>query len=441
MSKNFFSEQDRKILSTNRYVIKISVKAITYADEFKQLFIEQYMAGKTPREIFESNGFDVNIIGNHRLKACAKRWKKAYGEDGIIGLADSRKEASGRTLKRELTQDEVIARQEARIKLLESQVELLKKLDSKERLLVNGKNLSKNKLFELIKETVDQGLGRMTRYLCDLLHVSRSGYYNYLQASDTRKERSLSDAKAGELIKKAFNRKGFKKGSRSIKMTLENEFGVIYNLKRIRRLMKKFDLVCPHRKPNPYKRMAKATQEHRTLPNSLERDFRKGIPGLALLTDITYLPYGRLETAYLSTVLDASTGEILSYNLSNRLTLDIATDTIDSLVKQRRLKLHKDAFIHSDQGSHYTSPKYQELLKQKGLGQSMSRRGNCWDNAPQESFFGHMKDHVDHRNCSSLGELQQEIDRYIRYYNNNRYQWGLKKMTPVQYRNHLLLTA
>ena len=442
MSKKIFSEKDQMNLSMNKYVIRISDKAITYADEFKQLFIDQYMAGKTPREIFEANGFDVNVIGIQRIKECAKRWRNAYGKDGIIGLADSRKEASGRPLKRELTQDEVIARQEARIRLLESQVELLKKLDTKERLLVaNGKNLSKNKLFELIKETVGQGLGRTTRYLCDLLHVSRSGYYNYLQAVDTRKERSLSDAKAGGLIKKAFNRKGFKKGSRSIKMTLENEFGVIYNLKRIRRLMKKFDLVCPHRKPNPYKRMAKATQEHRTLPNSLERDFRKGVPGLALLTDITYLPYGRSETAYLSTILDASTGEILSYNLSNRLTLDIATDTIYALVKQRRLKLHKDAFIHSDQGSHYTSPKYQELLKQKGLGQSMSRRGNCWDNAPQESFFGHMKDHVDHRSCPSLRELQRKIDCYIRYYNNNRYQWGLKKMTPVQYRNHLLLAA
>ncbi|MCY9670233.1 hypothetical protein M5X11_35975 [Paenibacillus alginolyticus] len=99
----------------------------------------------------------------------------------------------------------------------------------------------------------------------------------------------------------------------------------------------------------------------------------------------------------MSTILDASTGGILSYNLSNRLTLDIATDTIDALVKQRRLKLHKDAFIHSDQGSYYASPKYQELLKQKGLGQSMPRRGNCWDNALRESFFCHMKDHVDHR--------------------------------------------
>src|SRR5690606_40708407 len=185
-------------------------------------------------------------------------------------------------------------------------------------------------------------------------------------------------------IKKVFHKRGFKKGSRSIKMTLEQEYQTVYNLKRIRRLMLKFNLVCPHRRANPYRRMAKATQEHRTLENKLQRDFRKGIPGLVLLTDITYLPYGRTGMAYLSTVLDASTGEILAYNLSTRLTLSVAMDTIQALTKQRRLKLHKDAFIHSDQGSHYTSPKYQKLLKQKGLGQSMSRRGNCWDNAPQE---------------------------------------------------------
>lgn len=121
--------------------------------------------------------------------------------------------------------------------------------------------------------------------------------------------------------------------------------------------------------------------------------------------------------------------------------MSLATETIEKLSKQRRLKLHKEAFIHSDQGCHYTSAKYQELLKEKGLGQSMSRRGNCWDNAPQESFFGHLKDHVISRNCSSIDELKREIDRYIHYYNNYRYQWGLKKMTPVQYRNHLLLSA
>lgn len=419
--------------------MRVSDKSITYADEFKRRFIDEYMTGKMPREIFEAHGFIVALIGIKRVEQSADRWKKAYERGGIVGLSDTRREASGRPLQRELSQDEIIARQEARIELLESQVDLLKKLDMKERLLVaKGMNLSKSKLFDLIQEAVNQGLGRMTGYLCSLVHVSRSGYYSYIKAEDSRMKRAFSDEKAVELIKKAFHRRGYKKGSRSIKMILEHEFNVIYNLKKIRRLMKKFNIVCPHRKPNPYKQMAKATLEHRTLPNSLQRDFKKGIPSLALLTDITYLPYGRSETAYLSTILDASTSEILAYNVSARLTLDIATDTVGALKKQRRLKLHKDVFIHSDQGSHYTSPTYQKLLKKNQLGQSMSRRGNCWDNAPQESFFGHMKDHVDHRNCSSLQELKHEIDRYIRYYNYHRYQWGLKKMTPVQYRNHLL---
>lgn len=148
MSKKIFSEKERKHLSTNNYVVKISEKSIIYADEFKRLFIDLYMSGKTPREIFEAHGFDVSVIGMKRVEQSANRWKKAYEKDGIIVLADSRKESSGRPLKLELTQEEVITRQEARISLLESQVELLKKLDTKERLLVvKGKNLSKSKLF------------------------------------------------------------------------------------------------------------------------------------------------------------------------------------------------------------------------------------------------------------------------------------------------------
>lgn len=377
-----------------------------------------------------------------RIEQCADRWKKAYEEDGIIGLADSRKEAVLRPSKRSLSPDEIIARQEAKIKLLEAQLEYVKKSDRNERrLLANGENLNQSECFKLIQEAAQQGPGRMIRHLCQLLNVSRSGYYNYLNSVDKRQRRVLEDEKAGALIKKAFNRRGYKKGSRSIKMTLENEYNTCYNLKRIRRLMKKFDLVCPHRKVNPYRRMAKATQEHRTLPNKLERDFKKGIPGLVLLTDITYLPYGNSQTAYLSTILDASTGEILAHNLSESLQLPLATKTIESLMRQKRLKLHKEAFIHSDQGSHYTSPIYQDLLKQNGLGQSMSRRGNCWDNAPQESYYGHMKDHVKSRNCTTFAEVEREINRYIRYYNHHRYQWGLKKMTPVQYRNHLLSVA
>jgi len=442
MSKKHFNKYERERLALNPHVLRVSEKSITYADEFKRLFIDQYMSGRTPREIFEASGFDVEILGIKRVEQCADRWKKAYEKDGITGLADSRKEAALRPSQRSLSQEEMIAKQEAKIKLLEAQLAYVKKLDKNERrLLANGQNLPKSDCFELIQNAVKQGLERMTRYFCQLLGVSRSGYYNYLQSSDKRLARIKADEQAGALIKKAFHRRGFKKGSRSIKMTLENEFHIVYNLKRIRRLMRKFNLVCPHRKANPYRKMAKATQEHRTLENTLQRDFKKGTPGLALLTDITYLPYGHSQTAYLSTILDASTGELLAHNLSTTLHLPLATDTIKSLMRQRRLKLHQDAFIHSDQGCHYTSPVYQKLLKDNGLGQSMSRRGNCWDNAPQESFFGHMKDHVKSRDCKSFSELEQEIKRYIHYYNHYRYQWGLKKMTPVQYRNHLLSAA
>ncbi|WP_317101989.1 IS3 family transposase, partial [Clostridium neonatale] len=89
------------------------------------------------------------------------------------------------------------------------------------------------------------------------------------------------------------------------------------------------------------------------------------------------------------------------------------------------------------QGVHYTSPKYQKLLKENNLGQSMSRRGNCWDNAPQESFFGHLKDEVDYKSCTTLEDIENSINDYIDYYNNHRCQWNLKKLTPVEYRNQL----
>ncbi|MCE5222133.1 MAG: IS3 family transposase, partial [Clostridium sp.] len=112
--------------------------------------------------------------------------------------------------------------------------------------------------------------------------------------------------------------------------------------------------------------------------------------------------------------------------------------TIHKLMKNSNLKLSSDAFIHSDQGSHYTSPTFQKLLKSYKLGQSMSRRGNCWDNAPQESFFGNMKDEINYKDCLNLTELQSVVDNYMNYYNNHRYQWNLKKLTPVQYRNQLL---
>lgn len=283
----------------------------------------------------------------------------------------------------------------------------------------------------------------MLSYLCKVAGVSRSGYYNFfsLSSQESRKQRELLDEEAKNIILEAYNFKGRNKGARQIKMTLEGHFGIVYNLKRIRRIMKKYEIICPIRKANPYKRMAKATREHRVVPNLLNREFKQNVPGKVLLTDITYLSYGKGKRAYLSTIKDGSTNEILAHNVSSSLSLDIAIDTIQKLMNDNSIKLHPDAFIHSDQGFHYTSPKFQTVLKKNELGQSMSRRGNCWDNAPQESFFGHFKDEAYIKSCKTLDELKDEVEEYMDYYNNYRYQWDLKKMTPISFRNHLLSAA
>lgn len=438
MSNKFFSSKEIDILSNNKYVLNVSQKAITYTNEFKIHFIAEYTKGKTSRVIFEEAGFDVEIIGRHRMDCAGNRWRKAFNEQGVLGLDDTRRNNSGRPRECEITKDEIIEKKNAEIEYLKAEVELLKKLELLER-QVRKSNLIAAEAFSLIESIVSKSnFKNVLSHLCNDAGVSRSGYYNYLKSKDLRKQREDEDLLVRDVILKAFNYRGYKKGSRSIKMILENEFKVIYSRKRIQRVMRKYNIICPIRKANPYKRIARATKEHSVVPNLLNRNFKQDIPGKVLLTDITYLPYSDGNMAYLSTVKDSSTNEILAYNLSDRITLEIATDTINKLMKNKNFKLREETFIHSDQGSHYTSPTFQKLLKSYNLGQSMSRRGNCWDNAPQESFFGHMKDEINYKNCTSLDELQSVINDYMDYYNNHRCQWNLKKLTPVQYRNQLL---
>lgn len=443
MSKITFDEKTIELLRANPYIAKVSEKSITYSDEFKRLFIEEYLKGKTPKVIFTEFGFDIEILGVKRYEQAAARWIRSYRKDGIIGLRDTRQDNCGRPTEKPLSKDAIIQKQQAKIDLLEEQLELLKKLDVNERRLVNNSvSLKSNEIFKLINETItNNNFKNMVSYFCELLNVSRSGYYNYLNTLDKQRNAELNDLEARDNILMAFNYRGYNKGSRSIKMLLQGEFSINYSRKKIQRIMRKYDIKCPIRKANPYRRMAKATKEHRTVPNLLERNFKQNIPEKVLLTDITYLPYGDNRMAYLSTIKDASSNVILAYHVSDSIKLDIATTTINKLIEQHKDSLHEDAFIHSDQGFHYTSPKFQKLLKDNNLGQSMSRRGNCWDNAPQESFFGHMKDELDYKACKTLTEVINGIDDYIDYYNNHRYQWNLKKMTPIQYRNHLLLVS
>lgn len=168
----------------------------------------------------------------------------------------------------------------------------------------------------------------MITYLCKCIGVSKSGYYNYFNNENKRNIKDEQDKMDFELILKAYKFKNRKKGSRQIKMVLENEFGIIMNLKKIRRRMKKYNLVCPIRKANPYRRMMKATKEHSVCDNLVNRNFKPGIPYSVLLTDITYLFYGNNKKCYLSTIKDAQTNEILAYYISESMHLEISLETI-----------------------------------------------------------------------------------------------------------------
>mgnify|MGYP006344295007 FL=1 len=217
---------------------------------------------------------------------------------------------------------------------------------------------------------------------------------------------------------------------------IHQEEPIVMNLKKIRRLMKKYNLICPIRKANPYRRMAKALKTSNVAENLVNREFTKYGPRKILLTDITYIPYNG-KFCYLSTILDACTKQILAYVLSDSLEVDFVLETVNILIEKHGVDITTETIIHSDQGCHYTSCSFIQLLKDKKLRQSMSRKGNCWDNAPQESFFGHMKDEIDLSNCKTFEEVKKIIDDWMDYYNNERYQWNLAKLSPNEYYEYI----
>jgi len=274
--------------------------------------------------------------------------------------------------------------------------------------------------------------------LCTLAEVSRSGYYAWLARTDSvslREERDYADYL---LLKRVHDRHKGKIGYRGLYMEMLDLMGGPMNHKRILRLMRKFGIVTKIRRQNAYRKIAKATYEHKTVPNHLNRRFDQEEPGKVFVTDITYLRIGSGQTVYLSCVKDVATREIMAHHLSTSLHMELVLHTTNKLAERLQGNIHPEAMIHSDQGFHYTHPAYQTCIRGMGMLQSMSRRGNCLDNAPMESFFGHLKDYVDYKLASDLEEVRAMVDAYIDYYNSERRQWKLQKMTPVQYRSHLI---
>ena len=290
--------------------------------------------------------------------------------------------------------------------------------------------------YRLIQEAIRRDGNRLNiSALCRIAGVSRSGYYAWVEAAPLRQSREESDSADYALVKQAYEFRGYKKGAKSIYMRLLHlDPSVVMNIKKIRRLMKKYGLFCPIRQANPYRRMARAMQTSHVARNEIQRQFKAYAPRKALLTDITYLFY-RGGVCYLSPILDVCTHEVLAYKLSDSLRVDFVLDIVDDMCARFGAELDNTTIVHSDQGCHYTSKAFIQKLRDAEFVQSMSRKGNCWDNAPQESFFGHMKDEIAEliAECDSYEQVCAVVDDWMDYYNNDRYQWDLEKLSPREY--------
>jgi len=225
-----------------------------------------------------------------------------------------------------------------------------------------------------------------------------------------------------------------KVGIRPLKMYIERESGEVLNLKRIARIKKKYGLETRKRiKTNASKNM-QIYHEHKTCPNLLKQNFKINEERKVFSTDVTYLFNKNGSKAYLSAVKDLGTREIVGFEVSRTNDLDFVIGSVKRSLRDVR---SEGLVIHSDQGYQYTNDTYQGFLKEHNVTQSMSRRGNCLDNAPIESFFGHLKDEVDYKNYKNIEELTKKISAYVRYYNEKRPQWGLERKTPVEYRSFI----
>lgn len=221
-------------------------------------------------------------------------------------------------------------------------------------------------------------------------------------------------------------------GYRRITLALYNE-GYAVNHKTVERIMRQAGIKSEQRKVRyrSYK-----GEVGRIAPNLLQREFAADAPNRKWATDVTQVNIeGR--KCYLSPVLDMYNGEIISYTISEHPDLKLVTEMLGKALA--KVANTQGLMIHSDQGWHYQHAMYRRMLEQKGIAQSMSRKGNCLDNAVMENFFGIMKSELLYlQKWNSMEQFKLELKEYIRYYNNDRIKAKLKGMSPVKYRTHSL---
>ena len=254
--------------------------------------------------------------------------------------------------------------------------------------------------------------------------MARSSYYYHIV--QTRKADKYRTEK--ELISSIFHEHKGRYGYRRITAEMRNR-GYVINHKTVQRLMNDIGIKSQIRKVRyrSYK-----GEVGRIAPNVISRDFKAEAPNTKWTTDVSQINIGGTKL-YLSPILDMFNGEIISYNISTSPNMEQIYDMLDKAFSKSG---HLEGLIlHSDQGWQYQMKEYQTMLKEHNITQSMSRKGNCLDNAMMENFFGIMKSELLYlQEFKDMDHFKQELKKYIHYYNNDRIKLRLKGKSPVQYR-------
>lgn len=267
-----------------------------------------------------------------------------------------------------------------------------------------------------------------------MAEVERSSFYYWKQHRD---DRVLKDQDALKLVRLIYEKSKAKAGIRPTQMKIQRQYGIKINLKKIARLKKEYDLLTRIRRKKSFNFYKFNKYEHRTKKNILNRDFNPTEADRCYSTDITEMRFNGSQKIYLSAAKDLCTKEIVAHTTSLHVGMSLSMEVAKQSLSHLTLSQRKSLIVHSDQGVHYTNAFYRRMLSDFKVTQSMSRRGNCLDNAPIESFFGHMKDELDLSECKDYQSAKDKIKKYIKYYNNERPQWGLKAKTPVEYRGFI----
>lgn len=261
--------------------------------------------------------------------------------------------------------------------------------------------------------------------------LAKSVYYYHCKAL---RQAAPDEALQSQIVQLYHEHKG-RYGYRRITLSLQLS-GVNINHKRVQRMMGELGLKS---KVRPKRYTSYKGDVGRIAPDLVQREFTADKPNQKWVTDVTEFKVGE-QKVYLSPVIDLFNQEVVSYEVGTSVRLSLVTDMLKKATA--KLERHETPIVHSDQGWQYQHRKYQQQLKEKGLKQSMSRKGNCLDNAMAENFFGLLKTEMYHNEVfKNADELIETIKEYIDYYNHKRIKLKLKGLSPIEYRNQALIAA